>query len=340
MNWIKRNLFFVIGAAVALVLMVAAGFYTWSGWNHNAKALEELNGKYEELKRLVNLNPSPGDRKTDNIKAAKEQQKEIREVLVEVGRQFERIHGIPDEGTNVLVKSFANGLDRTIYQLQRDATNASVALPAKYNFSFEAEAGKVRFPPGSLEPLAVQLGEVRAICEVLIAAKVNWLDGVQRERVAPDDYSGPQTDYIDLHSTTNELAVVAPYQVTFRCFTPELAQVLCGFAGSSHGFRVRGLNVEPAASQPVTDQAATPAYTPQPAYTPAPAPQPRFVGEGEGAAEAFARRYGGKAFAPATPAPAYAAAAPAPTRALQTVLSEKQLRVTMLVEVIKLLPKK
>ena len=52
-----------------------------------------------------------------------------------------------------------------------------------------------KFAPGSLHPLAVQLGEVKTISEILFAARVNSLDGIQRNRVSDDDTAGPQTDY-------------------------------------------------------------------------------------------------------------------------------------------------
>jgi hypothetical protein len=120
----------------------------------------------------------------------------------------------------------------TIDHLQREATNNSVILPPKYKFSFEAHLGRVQFAPGSLEPLAVQLGEVKAIASILNLARINALDGIRRARVSSDDNAGPPADYLDLKSTTNELAVITPYEVTFRSFTPELASVLAGLAAS------------------------------------------------------------------------------------------------------------
>jgi hypothetical protein len=339
MSWIKRNLFFVIGAVVALGLMVGAGFYTWTGWNHNAKALEDLNQKYADLKALIDKVPSPGDKKVNNIEIAKQQTHRVREVLAQGGKQFERIAPIPDE-PNLTDKAFASSLSRIIARLQLDATNASVALPPKYNFSFEAQSGSLRFERGSLEPLAVQLGEVKALCDVLIAAKVNWLDSIQRERVSADDVRGSQVDYIDLHTQTNELALLTPYQLTFRCFTPELAQVLCGFAGSSHGIIVKSLNVEPAAAATALamESPASAPYAPPPI---APAPVPVTPTPRYGEDDAFARRYGTPRPAAPTPAPVYAPpTATAPAARTQPVLLEKQIKVTMLVQIVKLLPKK
>src|SRR5688572_25675211 len=199
MGWIKRNLYFVLGSLVALGLMVGAGIYTFTRWQSNAKALEDLNLAYEELKGLNNLNPHPGDgKKVDNTKLAKEQQQELLAFLEKTARRFVRISPTPDSGTNVTRAEFASALRLTIAQLQREATNNSVVLPANYNFSFEAQRQKA-FEVGNPGALAVQLGEVKTICDILNKAKVNSLQSIRRERVSTEDNSGTPTDYLDIH---------------------------------------------------------------------------------------------------------------------------------------------
>ena len=141
--------------------------------------------------------------------------------------------------TKVTDRDFSVALSRTIDQMQRDANNTSVSLQPKYSFSFQAQRQAVNFAAASLVPLSVQLGEVKVICDVLFQAKVNWIDSIRRERVCTDDASGPQTDYLAQQSVTNELAVLSPYELTFRCFSSELAAVLAGFASSPHGLLVK-----------------------------------------------------------------------------------------------------
>jgi hypothetical protein len=195
-------------------------------------------------------------------------------------------------------EEFGKGLSRTIKQLQDEAAAANVALPPDYGFSFTAERNRLTFAPGSLDPLAVQLGEVKTISEILLAAQINTLDGVQRVRVSDDDTAGPQSDYIDEIPQTNNLAVLTPYQITFRAFSPEIAQVLAGFENSRHGFIVKGINVQRA----------------------------------DGSTEAT-----GGASLPNNPIDAPPPVAPAPgTGGLQTVLKEQLLRVTIEVEIVKL----
>jgi hypothetical protein len=303
MAWIKRNLFFVIGGILALGLLGAAGFYNYKGWSQNAAAFDKLNETYNTLRDLTGKKPSPGNDKVDNIKAAKEQEGQVRDWIRQAADCFQPIAPIPNTGTNaVSSEAFAAALRRTIDQLQREADAASVTLPPKYNFSFEAQRSRVNFSSGSLGALAAQFGEVKTIAEILFAARVNSLDGIQRVRVSDDDANGPQADYFDNHSVTNNLAVLTPYQVAIRSFSPEIAQVLAGFASSPHGFIVKSINVQMA-----------------------------------GAAAAMSPETAG-----AMPPPSLAAPPPvAPGRGgLQTVLNEQLLRVTLVVEVVKLLPKK
>ena len=353
MDWIKRNLVFVIGAVVALVLMGLAGWYSFSGWQNRSEQTDKVNEGYTELKRLKGLNPSPGEEgegKVNNIKLAKEQQKEAQAFLAKLGARLQAIPALP-EGTNITSKDYKAVLQDTISDLQRDATNNSVILPSRYNFSFEKQAGLVKFAEGTLQPLALQLGEVKAICEVLIEAKVNSLEGIRRERVpgSPDDLAGAPTDYLDQASTTNELAIITPYEVTFRCFTPELANVLVGFSKSPYGLIVKAINTEVPLGSVVADSAAAAPIFYAPPPVAAPAFRPGSGEEGGRPGGAFASRYGGAAaynnpyaartapvVAPVVQQPGVVS--PSPKSGLQPFLKEKQLRVTMLIHVVKLLP--
>lgn len=367
MSWIKRNPLFFVGSLIAVLLMGVAGWYLYSKYAENNQILAKLDELYAELGRLNGENPHPGAGQVDNIKTAREQQQQVKTFIDKCRARFERIPAIPDL-PKVNGQEFTTALRSTIARMQRDATNASVTLPADYSFSFAVQKPLVKFASGSLEPLSVQLGEVKAICEVLFQAKINSLDNLRRERVSADDATGPQTDYLDQKSITNELAVMTPYELSFRCFSSELAGVLAGFASSPHGIVVRTLNVEPAPAGTAETTTPVPGYA---AVAPAPTPTPMPVGPGmtEGGASeaaAFARRYGlsrgggggpggggggipfrglGEAAPPQQPiypapgtAPTTMAASAQARGGLPTVLDEKQLRITMTLQVVKLLP--
>lgn len=346
MEWIKRNLYFLVGGGVALALLGMAGWFLYSKWRVNNETWDRLNQDYSELGTLNSEQPHPGAGKVDNIKLAKEQEAALKDLIAKLKARFEAIPPIPAV-TNISDRDFSASLNRELAQMQKDATNSSVVIPPKYSFSFEVQRPKLNFAAGSLYPLSVQLGEVRAICDILFKAKVNSIDNLRRERVGTDDATGQLTDYLDKKSVTNALAVVSPYEVTFRCFTPELGAVLTGFANSSNGLVVKGINVE-AAPQPVVEeqqvQPMTPVYAP---VTPAAGGEER---SSAAAAAAFQRRYGigaggrgagrynptPQAQQPAYVAPVATAPAGQAKGGLQTVLNEKQLKVTLTIGVVKL----
>ena len=360
MDWIKRNLYFLIGSLVALVLMGLAGYYLYSKWQLNNEILGGLDEQYAKLKRLYEQKPHPGSGQVDNVKAAKDQQQQLLDYIRKSHQYFQLCPPIPQpESGKLTSQEFSSALSRTVDQMQRDATKASVVLPPKdskgttYSFSFAAQKESLSYATGSLEPLSVQLGEIKAICSVLFAAKINSLDNLRRERVSDDDLKGPQTDYLSEKSVTNELAVLTPYEVSFRCFSAELASVLAGFASSPCGLMiVKTINVESAPASPVSEQVAVPVAVSTYVPPPIAAPPPRVAEAPASPEAAFAARYGmgpggggrGPAVRPvAQPVyapPAASAAQSANKGGLPMVLDEKQLKVTLMLNVVKLVPSK
>jgi hypothetical protein len=329
MSWIKRNLYFLVGGIVAVALLGLAGFYFYSKWNLQNQSLAALEKAYEEWKQIAMSPKHPGNDKVDNIKLARDHKALVQAVTAKVAKNFTPITPIPDPADETVAKgdfaaAFRSALRLTIDQLQRDASSSGVTLPPQFGFSFKAEQNRYNLAPGSVNPLSVQLGEIKTICNVLFQAKINSLEGIRRERVSSDDLAGPPTDYLDptVISVTNDLAVLTPYEVTFKCFSAEIAAVLSGFANQPYGLVVKTLNVEPGAGMPGagTDaNAATPGGYPG-GYPPG--------------------AYPPGAYPPGAQPGAVPGAAPATRGGPPTVLDEKQLKVTMTIEVVKLLPKK
>ena len=371
MSWIKRNLFFVIGGAVALVLMGLAGWFLYSNWNRNNQIKTEVSAKLEEFNRLNKERPHPGVGAVNNVTNAADQSRQLREFITKTRSCFTPVPAIPNT-PQIDDQAFSRGLSSTIKGLQDLAARNSVSLPQGYFFSFDAMKTKVNFAPGSLGRVAAQLGEVKAISEILLQSRINSLTSLRRERVSADDAGGPQTDYLSEKTVTNDLAIVTPYEATFTCFSAELGAVLGAFATSPHGFVVKSIDVVPA---PATDNpdntasgtpqpiAADPTrYRPVPApLAPPPAPNP---GAGAGRQPGVATPGTRSPYQPTPtsrgqpqPPPTTTAAQPRPTPppyyyqppppapepprpGTQTALDEKLLTVTLGIQLVKLLPPK
>jgi hypothetical protein len=315
MAWIKRNLFFSIGGLVALLLLGAAGYYGFKSWRDNSSKMDELHGSYNDLQKYLSQMPSPSD---DNIAAAKDQEGQLRKWISDAREHFKPVAPIPNPPDgNVTTEQFAGNLRKTIQALQLEATNANVALPPDYSFSFAAERNLVTFAPGSLNPLASHLGEIKAICDILFDAKINALDGIQREMISDNDATGPQADYLADKSQTGDLATITPYIVTFRCFSADLGHVIAKMASTDYAFVVKGINVMPASG-------AQAPMGGNPEAMPPPGAPPGFNPGG---------------FPPGFNTPPSMQQPPPENGGLQTVLDEQLLQVTMAIEVVKLTAK-
>src|SRR2546423_14306089 len=116
MAWVKRNLYFVMGTAVAVILLGLAGWYLYSKWDLNNKNLDQLNEAYAKLKSLAQQNPHPGSGNVDNIGTAKQEQKELRAFVQKTRNYFQKIPPIPDV-PRVRDQDFSEALSRAIGQL-------------------------------------------------------------------------------------------------------------------------------------------------------------------------------------------------------------------------------
>ena len=184
MDWIKRNLYFLIGSLVALALMGLAGWYLYSKWQLNNEILEKLDEQYAELKRLYETEPPSGLRQDGQHQGRQRTAAGTARLHPEgppifpafsphprarVGQGDQpgiQLRPQPDYGPNAA--RGRQGERGPAAQGQQAAR--PTAFPSRRNGS------SLAYAPGSLAPLSVQLGEVKAICAVLFAAKVNSLD--------------------------------------------------------------------------------------------------------------------------------------------------------------------
>ncbi|MBL9174012.1 MAG: Amuc_1100 family pilus-like protein [Verrucomicrobiales bacterium] len=318
MGWVKKNLGFVIGLAVAVVLLGAGVWYSLGTMADSNAADGDLQAKKGQLDELVKREVYPDQA---NIQLAKDEEQRVNDFIRDARKKF-AVRQLPETLDNAAFKSL---LESKITELSREAERAGVKLPDKYNFTFEEQRKQLQLPERTLLPLTSHLENLAAICRVLFDAKVHSVVTLKRSAVGTNEMGGTGDLLTKKVSTNSALgAVVYPYEVVFQGFSQELAKVFTGLINSQDSFVVKTLNVERG-----TLDGATPA-TPVAA-----APMP---GIPAGMDPILARRYGlfgrGAPQAPVAPPPATA------NRPGEVVLDEKPLRVTLGLEVVSLLPTK
>ena len=310
MPWIKRNLLFVVGLAVAVALLGFGIFFYLLGNQSAAAAVdEELNSKNAEYTTLVESKPAPSQ---ENITEARLQQKKLVTFREGLRPQFGALampEALDDAG-------FKNLLDRTVDLLAKQADRNGVRLPkngetARYAFTFDTQIKQLEFSQKSLQPLTAQLLDVQDLCRNLFESKIHTLESIRRTPVSTNDIT-PTGNYLSKKVTTNSVtgAAVFPYEVTFQCFSSELANVLASFANSQAVYVVKSVNVERGSLENATAGAAP-------------------IG---GMNQVLANRYG------IPSRPAAPAAAPTAGRPGEALLDDKPLRVTIHLDVIKVPP--
>src|SRR2546427_7772499 len=244
MNWLKRNLFLVVGGVVALALLGFAIFFLLTRKNMVDEVTAELNTRTEEWKQLVASDPYPNQ---ENIEKAKGEQKKLAEFLDQTRKFFVPVASFP---TNLDGATFKNLLETTISGLVHDAEKSGVSLPSsnRYDFTFKPQRSSLDFAPATLVPLAMQVSEVKAICDVLFDARIHTLVGLRRAPVAKEDEGNVSScDYLrgrQLPTNAVTGAVLAPYEIVFHGFSTELAAVLEGFYRSPNCFIVKNIDVQ------------------------------------------------------------------------------------------------
>jgi hypothetical protein len=327
MVWIKRNLFFVISAAMGLLLTGYCAWLLYDSLNSNAGVSEDYKTTYSSLKTMWQKSPFPD---TNNIQAARADQERVRLFLAEFRKRFAPFPAPPVKDE----KGFKTYLEDTIIRFRGEATNAGVLLPPDYSFAFSGLTGKLTYPAAGLGPWMQELEEIDAILDILFRAKINYLAGLQRVPVAADDTG--TGDILEAAATvTNQWGIVTPYKITFRGFSAEIAAVMEGFARSSNCFIIQAVAVSPDTSvQPVVVQPSPQPppvnYAPRP-QTPNPYQNPNF------GLERMRGRPGGPPVMRPVPVPVAAApVAAAPVPSVVTILSENPLLVTVSLNVVKL----
>ena len=321
MAWIKRNLIFVVGLLVAVLLVGGGVFYLLQSMSAADEVSTNLASVNQEYDRLTGRDPYPS---SENIKATRAEQDRIREFQALCRRYF----GGPGTKEVLDDESFKALLETTLYGLDKDADRRGVKLPAgtgnnqHYGFTFSEQKKNLKFPPGSHRAFAIQLLDLEDICHILYESRIHSIVTLKRTAVGTNDPSNSPDILAGKKVTTNAVigAALYPYEISFQCFSGELAAVLNNFARASNTYVLKTINVERGQLEAAT-QAGT---IVQPI-------QPQLAG---GMSPSMAARYG---LRPQMMAPPPAAVAGSPSgRPGEVVLEEKPLRITIGLDVVRL----
>ena len=327
MLWIKRNFVLVIGIVVSLALLGGAGFYLFSNSEENFAQDDELDKLKVRLDQLKNgVFPSEA-----NIGLIKTNTAQVKAFMAEGEKLFA---SEPAKAQNEM--QLKAGLATLVDALRREATNAGVEIPARYEFTYGEVKAMPRWPSYALEALTNQMKEVRSICGVLFSAKVRALESLQRVVAFADETRSPDllTDRVMQTNSlsTNVTVLVIPYRIVFRGFSSHLTEVLNGFSNAKEFFAVRQVDVEPSggameAPPPSAMMAPMSPFTGLPGSG-LPGPGVGMV-PGAGNPGMMAPR------PPAPKGPGGPNVPPPPKSSLTKVLDEKPLRITISFDVVK-----
>ena len=330
MAWIKRNLALVIGIAVSLLLLVGAGGYLVANEAQDYARDEDL----AKLKVKLDSLRSGTFPSEANIGAVRTNVIQVLKFTTEAERI---LASEPPKPVNV---SFSVHLPRVLDEMRRDATNAGVELPPKYDFTFGEVKGMSRIPGYGIEPLNSRLAEMKTICDALFKARVRGIESLQRLAAFADELKGPDL-LLDRTEQTNSLATgvnvtITPYRVVFRGFSGDLAVVLNTLSGTKDFFVVREVLVEPAGGGLGGAGMMNPGMmnpgmmNPGPFGAPGPGGAPGMLAPGM----TTPPPPGG--FRPAAPkAPGMVGAQPVSKSSLVKILDEQPLRITLVLDAIK-----
>ncbi len=278
MNWIKQNVGLVVGCVIALVLMCVAVWYMMSQIEKDREITAQLDSQRQLVRSLYTRDPHPGTDKVDNIGAVKKEQERVQEMVLGPMESYFPGFEIP---TDLSISSFKEILENTVSELQRDARYTGISLPStdqgSYGFSFDDIRPRIDLEVDALRPLTFQLFQVREICEVLFESKIHGINAIKRIAVSDNDAASAGTSTLGVTTTgisttstasstenyiedvatqdPNINAIMMPYQISFQCFSSELARVMDGFNQSQHYFRIKWLAVEQGESSSLSTMA-------------------------------------------------------------------------------------
>lgn len=281
MAWIKKNLMLVLGGLVGLILLGGSGFFLFSESSRDSAVNGQLDEKRREWDRLNGLNPFPDE---NNIKAIKEEAARVQKLAAAMKDVLKPIEVAPVSDTYALKLL----VETTISDLKKEAEAAGVNIPDRYAFTFQKLRELPQIETNRVRRLAEQVAQISTLCRVLFDAKVHSLDVLRRPSVLKEETG---SEYLTKGGITNKFSVArAPYEISFRAFSSELASVLRKLAALEHCVSIKTINIDPT-SLPQHNAPQTPMPTMMPPGGPGMGPGGPMNRYG-GMDPALAQRYG------------------------------------------------
>jgi hypothetical protein len=188
--------------SLAISGFLALGLLGYSAWNLYS-ALQKnttVNGEIEQTKREIErLLGMPITPNASNLANA---QRELKRVTDFNGRARKHFPPAPEPPSTLTSESFKTLLQTRVNELHQQAAAVGIAVEPNYYFTFESHRGSLEFQPQVLRPLYDRLHEVQSLCHILLKARVNRLVGFRRAAVPGEKQvaaagSGGAGDYLN-----------------------------------------------------------------------------------------------------------------------------------------------
>ena len=260
--YLKRHVIGIVGLVLAIAFGVS-GFMMMGKAKDAIGAVEtDFAAKKDQRSNLEKgqaLGGSQGVKLDSKNVDAADDEAEIHRTFIKEAGEVIREDTVDPMGSEEFMVYLANVLDEmnqrareALVQIQRDSTNATIRIP--YNFTFMNLRSVPVIAKNRIPELQVQLKDIRAISGVLFRSRVRSIESLQRTRVTIEDLTaGGSSDFLDNRSKyTNNVSVVRPYRVSFKCLSGGIAKTLNGFASEKNFVVIRKMEVTQVANQAPT----------------------------------------------------------------------------------------
>ncbi|MGB0582152.1 MAG: hypothetical protein ACPGVU_20855 [Limisphaerales bacterium] len=320
----KRNLFWIVGGVVSVGMIIVAVLFSSSAKVKADASLDALSAYTNTVNKLKDATPYPSP-----------------ETIAKVDNDALKVEGFSKEAESLFAyekprrrqpQKFKVHLINSLVALHTEATNHNVRLPVgvDFNFTFSHLLSMPNLLPCSVAPLAERLQDVQDISRILFESRVHAIDSFARVPGWANEQGGRVLMH-DVGIRTNLSTEAAdftstPYRISFRGFTSELTEVLNRFACADRFYVVRQIEVQatqPAEASPVRNAAWQ-------------------RGGLQDASDDPSARAGGNLRTMRdllNQARISTAARGVAQQTLETIVDERPLRISMMIDVVKLVPK-